>query len=314
MTTETQSAESIAPEWSVVHLLDGGAVDLSRLDRRELERLQWNEERGYAERIMASRKGSAERARLLAEGYDCVVRIYQARTAASQRSVVMGLDRRFLDMTLRLARRSADRPRLFEIGFGSGLLLEAAQDAGCEVSGIEVSSYLHGVARARLREECRDRLWLGGFLSHPACQVRDHHDCIYWNDVLEHLHPDEAADYLRHAFQMLRPGGLLVTITPNWHIRPSDITHLFLPPRSEAVGFHLKEYTLGEISRMLIEAGFEPPATPLFLTRSRAYLAGNGLAGAKRACEGLLERVPFRAAQVLCRGLGMNCTIARKPE
>ena len=62
---------------------------------------------------------------------------------------------------------------------------------------------------------------------------------------------------------MLAPGGQLVTITPNWHGRPSDVTAAICPPRTDAEGLHLKEYTLVEVSEMLRRAGFTRLATPL---------------------------------------------------
>ena len=62
---------------------------------------------------------------------------------------------------------------------------------------------------------------------------------------------------------MLAPGGQLVTITPNWHCRPADVTAAICPPRTDAAGLHLKEYTLVEVSHMLRRAGFSRVATPL---------------------------------------------------
>ena len=57
---------------------------------------------------------------------------------------------------------------------------------------------------------------------------------------------------------MLATGGQLLTITPNWHVRPSDVTVAFCPPRTASAGLHLKEYTLGEVRDLLRRAGFRP--------------------------------------------------------
>ena len=54
---------------------------------------------------------------------------------------------------------------------------------------------------------------------------------------------------------MLVPGGQLLTITPNWHVRPSDVTVAFCPPRTASAGLHLKEYTLREVSDLLPSPG-----------------------------------------------------------
>ena len=105
---------------------------------------------------------------------------------------------------------------------------------------------------------------------------------------------------------------MLVTITPNWHLRPSDVTTMFKPPRSLAEGFHLREYTLREITALLKAAGFSRVATPLVVTRNHQVLCGSGLCGLKRASEPLLEYLPFGLTRLLCRGLGLNCTLAWK--
>src|SRR4029453_9238647 len=97
---------------------------------------------------------------------------------------------------------------------------------------------------------------------------------VYWNDVLEHIPVDEAAEYVAHIHRLLAPRGQLVTITPNWLLRPSDVTGDFCPPRTEARGLHLKEYRLAEVTRLLKRAGFRRVATPLGTTHTRVVLCG----------------------------------------
>ena len=91
---------------------------------------------------------------------------------------------------------------------------------------------------------------------------------IYWNDVWEHIPPDEIGDWLRRIYAMLPPGGQLVTITPNWHMRPFDATALAYPPRTEAQGLHLKEYTLRNRGIRDV-AGFAKVATPMAVLPKR---------------------------------------------
>ena len=103
---------------------------------------------------------------------------------------------------------------------------------------------------------------------------------------------------------MLPLGGQLVTITPNWHMRPFDATTaLAYPPRTEAQGLHLKEYTLREVRGMLYESGFAKVATPLTVLPERFVRCGNGLAGLKCLLEPALEWLPFAAASLAVRGL-----------
>jgi len=149
-----------------------------------------------------------------------------------------------------------------------------------------------------------------------SAELRRHvatYHVVYWNDVWEHIPPDEIRAYVRQACRLLVPGGQLVTITPNWHVRPSDVTKLFKPPGSEPEGFHLREYTLREVASILREAGFEKVTVPLAVTRNRTFLAGRGFFKSKCLLEPMLEFVPFRACKVLTGGLGYHATIASWP-
>jgi SAM-dependent methyltransferase len=240
-----------------------------------------------------------------------VTTIFGRVTGADGHGPAMGYDRRYARLVLELlARRPTDRPRVFEVGYGCGALLAALPDV--EVAGIEVSPAMHAHACRRLANHRHARLHVGDFLTADlASEVGT--DVVFWNDVLEHLVPDDVPDFLSRIYGLLKPGGYLVTITPNWHMRPNDVTSCFFPPRTTAVGFHLKEYRLREVTALLREAGFRRLATPLLITHKRIVLCGSGLAGIKCAFEPALEVLPFRAARLLCRALGLSCTIAQRP-
>lgn len=75
----------------------------------------------------------------------------------------------------------------------------------------------------------------------------------YSNQLMEHLHPDDALAQLRNVYTALAPGGRYLCITPNRLSGPHDISKYF---DHEARGFHLKEYTVGELAAILREAGF----------------------------------------------------------
>ena len=163
-----------------------------------------------------------------------------------------------------------------------------------------------------LGEGHRDRLYLGDFLGLDPSVSENPWSLVYWNDVFEHIAPDEISDWLKRIHHMLVPGGQLVTITPNWHVRPADATMAFHPPRTKAAGLHLKEYTLGEVTRLLRQAGFKHVATPLAVSSRQIVLCLNGLLGLKCLFEPALEWLPFPLAKLACRGLGLSCTIATK--
>ena len=75
----------------------------------------------------------------------------------------------------------------------------------------------------------------------------------YSNQLMEHLHPDDAREQLRKLFTALAPGGVYVCCTPNRLTGPHDVSRGFDPV---ATGFHLKEYTARELAGLFQEAGF----------------------------------------------------------
>jgi 2-polyprenyl-3-methyl-5-hydroxy-6-metoxy-1,4-benzoquinol methylase len=298
-----------------VRLADGSWQDLSGMNRDELVRLQFEQERSYARRFVESPKHSRERATAFREGYDTITAIFATAHITAGEPVLMGFNGRNIALVRRLLRRqqrSGMAARLFEIGYGCGALLAAVADEGFPIGGIEVSPAMRTEAVGRIAPRHHDALRLGSFLDLDAPSYEMRPTIVYWNDVFEHVPPDEIADYLAKIHELLAPGGLLVTITPNWHMRPMDITGDFFPPRTTAQGVHLKEYTLREVTSLLRRAGFADVATPLFVTPGRVALAGRGMAGIKRFIEPALEWLPFRLAKLLVRGFGLSCTIAQK--
>jgi hypothetical protein len=186
------------------------------------------------------------------------------------------------------------------------------KDYGYDVGGIEVSAAMGERARRLLGPPDSAELLVGEFRKLQPEELPGRPTLVYWNDVLEHVPVDEAADYLTHIRGLLAPRGQLVTITPNWLLRPSDVTCEFCPPRTPARGLHLKEYRLREVVRLLKRAGFRRVSTPVAVTRDRVLLFGGGGRMAKQLIEPLVDRLPVSKARLLCRGLGMSCTIATK--
>ena len=300
----------------LITLADGSELDLAELDLAELAELQYEQEVAFAEQIRRSRKGSAERREAVQQAYDTVCTIL-AQMSPTSANLVMGLDQRYVQLVLRLLqsarRRHADVPRMFEIGYGCGALLAEVAAAGYEVAGIEVSAAMRAQALPIMPPDAHEQLLLGDFLQQDMRPLAGRFDLVYWNDVFEHVPPDEIRDYLAQISSLLRPGGTLVTITPNWHERPSDVTSDFCPPRTPARGLHLKEYSLGEVTSLLREAGFARVETPLVVLPHNIYLGLGGLAPLKRFCEPALEYLPFRLARLMVHGFGYAYTIAHKP-
>jgi len=79
-------------------------------------------------------------------------------------------------------------------------------------------------------------------------------DVAFSNQLMEHLHPDDAAEQLACIHRSLAPGGRYVCFTPNRLNGPHDITSYF---DDVARGFHLREYTARDINGLFRRAGFE---------------------------------------------------------
>ena len=75
----------------------------------------------------------------------------------------------------------------------------------------------------------------------------------YSYQLMEHIHPEDAREQLRNVYEALAPGGIYVCITPNRLAGPHDISRYF---DREATGFHLKEYTVGELGDLFRTVGF----------------------------------------------------------
>ena len=303
------------PADNQVVLADGSVCALDGLACDELLALQWQQEREFARQILAAAKGSSARSRVTCQAYDSVTRILARVQGNIDRPLIMGMHPRYGRLVLDLLRRQQQRglsARFFEIGYGTGTLLKIVAGAGFPIAGIEVASAMRVQAIERVGPKHASNLHLGEFLKCQAPLADGPWSLVYWNDVFEHIPPDEIGEWLERIHEMLVPGGQLVTLTPNWHCRPTDVTAAICPPRTVAAGLHLKEYTLAEVSAMFRRAGFTRVATPLLVAPRRVVLCGSGLIGLKRRLEPGLEWLPFRFAKLLCRGLGLSCTVATK--
>ncbi|MCA9259093.1 MAG: methyltransferase domain-containing protein [Planctomycetales bacterium] len=313
----THSDQSAAVE---VMLADGTWKSLQGLQVEELQQLQWEQEQKFARAIKTCKPGSRERQMVTAQAYDTICTLLAALASLHNpqegKRLLMGYDARYPKLVLQLLEsqiaRGFGRPQLFEIGYGSGALLEEVAGYGYRVGGLEVSQAMRDQAADRLGPRHAPNLLLGSLRDLSKDQISGRPTLAYWNDVFEHIAEDEIDDYLRQIHSLLDPRGWLVTITPNWLLRPSDVTSIFCPPRTEACGLHLKEYRLAEVTRRLKRAGFRKVATPLLALRSQFVVCGGGGRLMKQLSEPLIEKLPVKMARLLCRGFAMSCTIAMK--
>jgi len=78
-------------------------------------------------------------------------------------------------------------------------------------------------------------------------------DLVYSNQLMEHLHPDDARAQLKEIHRVLKPGGRYICVTPSRLTGPHDISTYF---GYEPAGFHLREYDHASLATIFREAGF----------------------------------------------------------
>ena len=90
-------------------------------------------------------------------------------------------------------------------------------------------------------------------------------DLAFSNQLMEHLHPEDAVAQLRNIHRALKPSGRYLCITPNRFSGPHDVSQHF---GTIACGLHLREYALAELLQLFRDAGF---------SRFRTYIGKDGL-------------------------------------
>jgi SAM-dependent methyltransferase len=156
-----------------------------------------------------------------------------------------GRARNFLSILTRLERLAPGRGPLFDVGAATGILLALARDRGWQPDGIEPSAWAAGVAAVKYGLRLRP-----GAFEHADLPRRTF-AAVTMVDVIEHTPlPFEA---VKKAHDILRPGGILVVVTPDihsaaarlagrrwWHLRPA----------------HLAFFSRASLAALLGRAGF----------------------------------------------------------
>jgi len=78
-------------------------------------------------------------------------------------------------------------------------------------------------------------------------------DLAYSNQLMEHLHPQDAEAQLREISRVLKPGARYLCVTPSRLTGPHDVSVFF---DYEATGFHLREYDYRSLRKLGLASGF----------------------------------------------------------
>jgi SAM-dependent methyltransferase len=134
-----------------------------------------------------------------------------------------------------------------EVGCGDAALAFAAARHVRTVYGVDVTDTLIDIAMAPPNF---------AFLRTNGIEIpleAEKVDFVYSNQLMEHLHPEDAADQLREIHRVLKPGGRYMCITPSKMTGPHDISCYF---DYEATCLHLKEYDYGSLRQLFRKSGF----------------------------------------------------------
>ncbi len=149
---------------------------------------------------------------------------------------------------MRTVRRWLDQDTVFlEVGPGD-----------CKVS-IEVAKSVKKVIAIDVSSEVTKQIEIPDNFSlilSDGCSIPVPENSInvaYSNQLMEHLHPDDAMKQVKNIYQALALGGIYLCLTPNRLSGPHDISMYF---DEVATGFHLREYTNIELVDLFKRAGF----------------------------------------------------------
>ncbi len=240
-------------------------------------------ERELADRLR--RAGRAERPQLYRSVYDELFRRVPAHPQLLAARDPRHAERRqrSVECELRFLRPYLDAHRSFmEIGAGDCALSVRAAALARHVYAIDVSEQITGAAAAR---PWNFELRLTEGTAIPAADGTI--DVAYSNQLMEHLHPEDAVEQLREIHRSLAPGGVYACITPNRLHGPRDVSASF---DEVATGLHLREYTARDLRELMLQAGF---AEVRFHAGSRGRFVECPYASLA-VLESTLEALPYR--------------------
>lgn len=161
--------------------------------------------------------------------------------------------RPYTDYPSKLCRYLFDRfgmkkgDKFLDIGCGRGDFTKGFKDFGLEVSGID--------REKGDSEMLRDvDVIIQDDLEHNKLPFEDaSFDIVFSKSVIEHIR--DPKNFMRETYRVLKPGGRVITMTPDWH---SQMFIFYDDPT------HVHPYTCAGLKDLLAIYGFKEPKAELF--------------------------------------------------
>ncbi|MEI7512585.1 MAG: class I SAM-dependent methyltransferase [Candidatus Uhrbacteria bacterium] len=218
---------------------------MKELRSKDELRTQYELEKRLASRLRGSRSGE-KRLKLYPEIYD---ELYSSVPYLKTNPTT--LDPVQLSATERLLNRFLGKKKVFlEIGAGNLAVSRRLAPKLKQVFSLDVSKEFALALGALPRNVS---LIISDGISIPLGDNTI--DIAYSNQLMEHLHPDDAESQLKNILRVLKPKGQYICNTPHRFNGPHDISSYF--GDTVATGLHLKEYTNHELARILKRVGFK---------------------------------------------------------
>ena len=147
---------------------------------------------------------------------------------------------------------------ILEIGCGRGYTCFKLASLAGSIVGIEVSKASILEAKDLISKHEIDNVTIEQI---SAIDIQEHFsNCTFDTalsiDVVEHLHPEDAADHFHQVYDVLKPNGKYMIVMPNRLNGPHDLTRVVFPKAKEPLGFHLNESTYADTIEILRSVGF----------------------------------------------------------
>lgn len=190
--------------------------------------------------------------------------------------------------------------RLLDVGCGSGKLLLWAQEHTWAVAGVDPSP--NAIAAARSQGLLDVQIGAADALPHPPNSF----DCVLLSHSLEHVHHPRKA--LREVARVLRPGGNLIVVVPNFEsvfriAFGADWQHLDIPR-------HLYHFTPHSLCSLAAAEGFENRALR-FASFSSALVLNTRSVKNSSGASGIVAGVPRMVRATLNCVRTSNCPEGR---